>query len=82
MIRLSTILIAVMLLLGLSFGVNADTTDNEYLSEMECELLAMINTARDNPLAAAGAIGMAPDKVLADLPWLTIFSPRDYLPLN
>ncbi len=64
---LSLLLLAIALLTG---GASAAFAADAVPSPQEEALLALINQARQNPLAMAAAMGMDPAKVLADLPGL------------
>jgi len=66
--RLLSILLLTVSLLG---GMSGVATAAEGLPSPQDEaLLALINQARQNPLAAAASMGMDPEKILKDLPEL------------
>ena len=64
--RIIAILVLAISLLGGLGGVAAESLP----SPQDEALLALINQARQNPLAAAAAMGMDPEKILKDLPQL------------
>jgi len=59
-----TALCFLVMIPAVSFGQEED------LARMEQRLFELINAARANPLDMASRIGLDPDRVLADLPWL------------
>ncbi len=68
-IFLSTIIILLAAFLVLN---PANSRGQEtYLPDMEVQLVELINAARENPLGMAWLLGMDPNQVLADLPWLS-----------
>lgn len=68
---ITRILFILLLSVSLLGGASGVVSAAEGLPSPQDEaLLALINEARQNPLAAAAAIGMDPEKVLSDLPEL------------
>lgn len=68
--RLHIILIS-LIFISLSVWAPATARSEEvFTADMEAELLELINSARANPLEMAAVVGLDPDQVLVDLPWL------------
>jgi hypothetical protein len=61
----------VIIFISLSVMVSSAAWGEEiFTADMEAELLELINSARSNPLEMAVAVGLDPEQVLTDLPWL------------
>ncbi len=79
--KISVILLLLVFLLGGTSG-NVCAADGVIPSPQDEALLALINEARQNPLAVAASLGMDPEKILRDLPELEKILKEGLLPLT
>lgn len=73
--------IILLFALVLAFSTNVSAEESE-LSSHESAFLALINEARENPLAVAISMGMNPDRILKDFPELEDILTQGLSPLT
>ena len=71
------------LVLTLTFGICISSPASENIpTQYECDMLNLINQARQDPLAMASSFGMDPDQLLNDLPELNLILTQGLPPLS